>query len=91
LLRPLHLLALHVEIPLYPFHLAERADAVVEHGAADIADAGRDEQLPWIEACQHERRQHHFAAEREHTARHERGNQHSPVAPRFEYGEYSGH
>ena len=89
-LGTLQLRGLHVEVLLYPFHLAERADGVVEHRAGGVAHGGGHEQTQGIQTGQQQGGQHDFAAEGEHAAGNEGGEEHSPVAPGFKDGKEGG-
>ena len=79
-----NLLALYMQVTLYPFHLAQRAHTVVEHASCHVSHGGCDEELHGFEACQLQSRQHGFTAERKDAACNERGDEHSPITPGFE-------
>lgn len=74
-------LLLHVQIFLYPFHLAQSAYTIVEQRAQYISYAAIYHQRDGIQTCCLQARHHYLAAERKETAGKKGGNKHAPIAP----------
>ena len=79
-LGALYLLALDVEVMLYPFQTPEGADPVVEHAAQDVAYGGAEEEGEGLEAGHLQACQEGLAAEGEDTACHEGGDAHARIS-----------